>query len=267
MSRFATTAPASSSARPGGEPEVLRPGAPSGILVTCEHASARLPRSLSGSTEVLRRLAVHRIYDPVASEVTRRLSDLLDVPAVLARYTRLFCDVNRPPEHPEAIPRRVDGIPLRFNTLLSTEDRHRRLRIHHDGYHRTVRRTIEGSTQSSTAGGGPALLVAIHSFDPRLPGPARGYDAGILFDIWALPAESVRVHLTARGWKVAINRPYSGRRGVLYSLSRHGLAHGIPHLELELNQERLGPAPVWRRFSRHLAGAIRSAAARSYSPE
>src|SRR5579872_6562690 len=73
------------------------------VLLTCDHASRRVPAGLDllGLTDVA--LAQHIGWDIGAAAVTRLLAPLLDAPAVLAGYSRLVIDCNRAPSDPSSI--------------------------------------------------------------------------------------------------------------------------------------------------------------------
>lgn len=65
------------------------------FLLGCEHAGNKIPSTLGrmGLTET--ELTRHIAWDIGARRLTERLSDQLDSPAVLQRYSRLVYDCNR----------------------------------------------------------------------------------------------------------------------------------------------------------------------------
>ena len=52
----------------------------------------------------------------------------------------------------------------------------------------------------------------------------------------------------ASGATVAPNEPWSGMKGLIYSVARHGAVHQVPYLEIEVRDDLLtGPEPTdWR---------------------
>ena len=72
------------------------------VLLVCDHASRRIPRCLDdlGLDELAMRR--HIACDIGAGDVTRRLSQILDAPAILAQYSRLVVDCNRHLHDPTA---------------------------------------------------------------------------------------------------------------------------------------------------------------------
>ena len=64
-------------------------------MLTCDHASHAVPESLGNLGLDSRDLERHIGWDIGAAEVTRRLAERFDAPAVLSGYSRLVIDCNR----------------------------------------------------------------------------------------------------------------------------------------------------------------------------
>ena len=97
--------------------------------------------------------------------------------AVLAGFSRLLCDPNRPWDHPECILERIEGHCLHLNSHLAADDlRHRREL--HQSYHSTASELLLRRRSHA----GRFLLLAVHSFTPLLAGQRREMELGILFD-------------------------------------------------------------------------------------
>jgi predicted N-formylglutamate amidohydrolase len=232
--------------------EIFRGGEGGRFLFTCEHASARVPPPLSRQVAAADRrwLETHWGVDLGAAGVTRELARRTGSSAVLARFSRLVCDANRPPTAKDWIRLVVEGAPLGFNRGLDAAERERRKRLYHDAYHDGVDRVLESRT-------GPLTLVAVHSFTPRLGGERREMEAGVLFDeVYERAAHRLARRLRRDGLKTALNRPYSGRRGMIHSVQRHGRAHGLVYVELELRQDLVADAVQARAMGRRLAPAL-----------
>ena len=234
--------------------EIFRGGASGPFLFTCEHASARIPPPLSRrvTAEDRRWLGTHWALDLGAAAVTRELARGTGSAAVLARFSRLVCDANRPPGAADWIRHEVQGVPLGFNRAVDQRERRRRLRLYHEAYHHGVDRALAGLA-------GPVTLVAVHSFTPRLGGERRTMEAGVLFDErYERAARRLARRLARDGLRTALNRPYSGRRGMIHSVQLHGRAHGLPYLELELRQDLIDSSPRARAMGRRLAALLLS---------
>src|SRR5690606_32955860 len=82
---------------PGDPPpfEVVNPDGAGRVVLIADHAGRAIPAALGtlGLDEVA--LARHIAWDIGIADVTRRLAERLDAPAVLAGYSRLVIDCNR----------------------------------------------------------------------------------------------------------------------------------------------------------------------------
>jgi len=83
-------------------------------------------------------------------------------------------------------------------------------------------------------------------------------DVGVLFDPFEAVARRFAERIESEGFRVALNQPYSGRNGLMYSAHRHGIAHGVLHLELEINQALIGTTAGARKMGSCLTRALRS---------
>ena len=72
-------------------------------MLIAEHASNRLPTSLGTLGLEASDLERHIAWDIGAEQVARRLSQLIDAPLLLQRYSRLAYDCNRPPDAADAM--------------------------------------------------------------------------------------------------------------------------------------------------------------------
>ncbi|NVB39000.1 N-formylglutamate amidohydrolase [Pseudenhygromyxa sp. WMMC2535] len=208
------------------------------MVITCEHASARVPAPLSTSDSDRAWLETHWGYDIGAATVARRLADRSGSVAVLARYSRLVCDPNRDTDDPTWIRTHVEGQPLSFNQDLDAEERDRRARRHHAPYHAAVDRLLAQRLPR----GGDVLLFSVHSFTPVFAGAVRPMELGVLFDRHAAVAERFAGLLDEQGFHTALNEPYSGMDGVIFAAQHHGAAHDVVYLELEVRQDLISDA-------------------------
>lgn len=221
-------------------------------LLTCEHASRRVPAPLRADADDRRWLATHWGHDLGARAVVRTLARRWGAPAVLARFSRLVVDANREPEHPDLVRVQVEGQPLSFNRGLDPGELDRRLRCLHGPYHAEVDRLL---AQATTVGQRPVVL-SLHSFTPVWEGRTRPMEVGVLFDEHDELAEEAARRLEAEGFVTARNAPYSGKAGLIYAPQRHGRAHGLPYLELELNQALITRPAAARAVAARVARAL-----------
>lgn len=222
------------------------------ILLTCEHAGRRLPPPMRAGVEERRVLSSHRGWDIGAWELTRELARQLRAAAIGGRWSRLVVDVNRRVDDPTLIVRRVDGMELSWNADLDLAEVERRIFAYHAPYHEEVDRRI----LRHTVRGIRPLLLAVHSFTPVLRGRRREFDVGVLYERHPGLAHALGRRLREAGLTVRYNRPYSGMAGMMYAADRHGTHHGLPCLELEVNQGLFGKPSVHVRLGRVVAAAL-----------
>ena len=222
------------------------------FLVTCEHASNRVPKSFEplfrGERELLRS---HRGWDPGARQIARSIARALDAPLVCGRCTRLLVDLNRSPGNPRVF--------SRITRRLAQTERCRLLARFHEPYWSRIRGMIHRQR------GRRVVHVAVHTFAPSLDGRERAVDVGLLYDParlselrlcreWQLRLAAITVDLRIRR-----NSPYRGNTdGLPSALRRSFSARRYVGLELELSQG-LYPETA-RRLARRLGGTLRLAA-------
>lgn len=218
---------------PDAAPVIVERGAPSGLVLCCEHADNALPEPIGATPELL---AGHRGYDPGSLALSRELLAALGGVLVRSHFSRLYVDLNREPHAYDCIPERMDGVPLPGN-LLDAEARAARLAAVHDVYHDTLDRELAAAIAAHGRDG--VFLLSIHTFTRQLGDRLRSYAAGVLFDDHDELAETYREALAAAGLETRLNEPYSGYEGLIYSANRHGHQHAVRYLELEVRNDLL----------------------------
>lgn len=229
---------------------VLNPTGGFPVVLTCEHAAYSLPDrygTLGLAADDLRR---HIGWDIGAWAVVRALLQHVDSAAVSFAYSRLLIDCNRAPSDHDLILPESDGTPVPGNRGLTDAERQRRVREFYDPYHAAVDRIVRDRADASR------LLLSVHSFTPTLDGKERPFDVGVLFDDHEDLAREFGQRLAHTGYRVRDNEPYSGYAGLIFSARRHGRQHGLPYLEIEMNNAMLltpaGVADMGRRLGRVL---------------
>jgi predicted N-formylglutamate amidohydrolase len=235
--------------------ELCHPNGAAPVLLTCDHASRIVPAAMDrlGLTDVA--LAQHIGWDIGAASVTRLLAPRLDAPAVLAGYSRLVIDCNRPPHDPSSIPSESDGIAIPGNAALSAASRHERVAALFEPYHTAI---DEQLTRVSAGGRAPAV-ISMHSFTPRMNGFARPWHIGVLWDgegrIATPLLEALRVDLDPA--VVGDNQPYSAREPVGYTQRHHAFDRGLPHVALELRQDLIAEEKGAAEWAERLARLLK----------
>ena len=84
---------------------------PSRWLVTCDHATNRVPAWVGGGNLGIGAadMARHIAYDLGAAGLASRLAALLDAPAIFSDFSRLVIDPNRGEDDPTLLMRLYDG--------------------------------------------------------------------------------------------------------------------------------------------------------------
>ena len=180
-------------------------------------------------------LDAHWGWDIGAWRLTRGLARGVGCGAVGGRWSRLVLDLNRTVTDETLVRPEAEGVELSWNSGLTPRDVERRIEAYHIPYHAEVDRLI---ARRRLRGVEP-LLLAIHSFTPRLNGRSRPFDMGVLYEHHGDVARRLARAFRRSGLRVRYNQPYSGMAGMMYSMDRHGSHHRLPCLELEINQDRI----------------------------
>lgn len=225
-------------------PDVIVGSAP--ILLLCDHASNAVPPDidLGIPAEVLDR---HVGFDIGAGALTRSLAHSLDASAILGTVSRLVIDLHRAPDHPGLIPTVSDGHAIPGNIGA---DRAGRIARFYRPYHRSIAEQVRALR--------PALIVAVHSFTPRLEEgnqPDRRWQIGILSNRDRRAAELAIPWLKDRGVIAGDNQPYSGRQ-LNVTLNRHAEAAGIPSLSIEVRNDLIQSGEGVATWNDHLTAML-----------
>ena len=200
------------------------------VVLTCEHASNRLPPAWSWHKEDKHLVDTHWASDLGIADLTRAVAHAMGVSAVLSRFSRLLIDPNRHLGSATLFRTEADGQTVRLNSDLHEDDRAIRIDRYYQPFHDTIAQTVEGSP-------GP-LLISMHSFTANYEGGStRPMEIGVLFDHDDDLAHAVAPVFTRFGLKTALNEPYTGKNGLMYSVQSHATRSGRAALELEVRQD------------------------------
>ena len=238
---------------PGDPPvfEALNPDGGASVVLVSDHASRAVPAALDGLGLDDGHLESHIAYDIGTAGVTRLLAAQLDAPAVLAGYSRLVIDVNRPPGHPQSIPEASDGTEIPGNRGLGEEAQKQRVEMLFEPYHDA----IDESLAHLWRRGKPPALFSIHSFTPDYGDEDRPWDVGVLWNRDPRIARQLIERLGARGLNVGDNLPYSGFE-LAYTINLHGAAAGLANCVVEINQNQVSDGEGIERWAGILAGVM-----------
>ena len=224
---------------------------PSRWLITCDHASNRVPGWVNGGDLGIapEDMARHIAWDVGAAGVARRLAARLEAPAILSRFSRLVIDPNRGEDDPTLLMRIYDGTVIPANRDAGPAERERRLARLHRPYHAALEALASARPDRA--------ICAIHSFTPQLRGrPRRPWSLGVLYshrDSRLGPA-FIRA-CRDRGWVTGDNEPYSGHlEGD--SIDRHALAQGRPNLLIEIRNDLIADEAGQALWAERLAGLL-----------
>jgi len=227
------------------------PGAGGPFLFTCEHATNELPE-WEPEPDDRALLADHWGWDIGAADLTRALAGRTHSCAVLSRFSRLVCDPNRDPAEPGFVVEVVEGVPLSWNRAVGPAERRRRRERYFDPYHEAIDRAL----RARRAVRSEVRLCAVHSFTPVYLGASRPMEVGVLFDAFDEHAWRLEGALGAEGFAAVLNAPYAGKDGLIYSARRHGRAHGLVYLELEVRQDLIDTAAKAHAVAARIARAL-----------
>lgn len=246
-----------------GEPPAFRLERPNGqspYFLTCDHASARIPKKLGALGVAAKDLQRHIAWDIGAAGVAVKLADTLDAFAILSGYSRLVIDCNRQPGIPESIVRMSEATRIPGNEVVTVEEAAARQEQLFLPYHNRIRAELE----SRRAHQRPTILISVHSFTPRFHGVPRPWHAGVLYNKdQRLAVELLQELRSEAGLVIGDNEPYAVSDTKDYTIPVHGEKRGIPHVGIEIRQDLIFTAAGQSEWAERLARALAAIAGRS----
>jgi predicted N-formylglutamate amidohydrolase len=230
---------------------------PSSSVVTCEHASNRVPARYRNLGLSPRRLQEHIAWDPGAAILARILARRLQSPLHLGCWSRLVIDLNRGLDHEKLIAAKSFGIAIPGNAILADAEFVHRV----EKYYAPYRDAATGDILRALRRSRTCHHWSVHSFTPVVEGVVRDCDIGLLYDP-ARPreralAQELRPLLAAHGLRVRMNYPYKGTSdGFTTQLRKRLPASRYLAFELETNQRLVLRDTGARALGKILAGAI-----------
>src|SRR5690606_33907776 len=103
-------------------------------------------------------------------------------------------------------------------------------------YHDAVDRALDAATTDDAR----PVMIAVHSFTPRLHGIERPWHVGVLWD--KDPRLPVKLLAALRRHPDIVagdNEPYSGRHPADFTIDHHAEPRGIAHASIEIRQDMI----------------------------
>lgn len=235
-------------------PERWRAAGRGPILLLCDHASNFIPEIFDSLGLDQESLDDHIAWDAGAAGVTRRVSDLLDCPAILTTASRLLIDCNRDPADYDSIVELGENTPVPGNVGLRETERAARVAAYHTPYHNCIDEARIAGVARIKA------MVAIHSFVPVFHGKQRSWHIGLIHNRDHRVAESLALQLRADdGLTIGDNEPYGPSDRVYHTLARHAEAHGLPSLMIEIRNDLIATEAGQTAWAERLAPMLLNA--------
>ncbi len=217
-------------------------------LVTCDHATNRVPDELSGSLGISEAdMARHIAYDVGAAGLARALGAALDSPVICSDFSRLVIDPNRGEEDPTLVMKLYDGTIIPANRYVDALETERRLNTLYRPYHAAYARLA--ARQPDT------VIVAIHSFTPCLKGRMpRPWHVGVLYShLDERLSKPLIARLQAEAdLCVGDNEPYAGHLPG-DAIDKHALQPGRHNTLIELRNDLIGTETQQQAWAQRLA--------------
>jgi predicted N-formylglutamate amidohydrolase len=242
-------------AKPALDPLTAAPAARRGqFIISCEHASNRIPARYQGLGLSSKTLQTHIAWDPGSREIARACARVLRCPVHEGQYSRLLIDLNRSLHHPRLIAKESAGIRIPGNEGISQPERERRSKLYYVPY----REAVAADIRRIVSRRGQCVHLSIHSFTHQLLGRERKADIGLLFDPRRRREKALCVWMAERlrqtGYQVRFNYPYRGVSDGFTAAHRLVFApREYLGVEVEVNQKLLRGRTSIRSVANHFA--------------
>ena len=232
----------------------LNPNSITPVLLVCDHASNRFPKSLGTmGLDYLDRLS-HITVDIGSRATTESLARQLNTTAILCQYSRLIVDCNRNISDNSAYLDKSDGVDIPGNQNLNDNEKEIRESEIYWPYHNAIDTQISRLKKQKVS----PIIISIHSFTPVFNGNKREWEVGVLWDKDPTTARIFINKLTEAGFLVGDNKPYSGKDLEDFTLDYHAETIGLPHVGIEIRQDLINNDDGVMRISNTLQKVISS---------
>ena len=226
-------------------------------LVTCDHATNRVPDWVAGGDLGIgpADMGRHIAYDIGAAGVAEALGAALNSPVAMSDFSRLVIDPNRGEDDPTLVMRLYDGTIIPANRHIDATGVEERLARLYRPYHDALARL---------AGRRPdVVIVAVHSFTPCLKGRApRPWHVGVLHSHLdeRLSRALIEVLRGEADLCVGDNEPYSGHLPG-DAIDRHALRWGRQNTLVEVRNDLIATPAAQAAWGARLAPLLEQALA------
>ena len=232
----------------------LNPNSITPVLLVCDHASNRFPKSLGTmGLDYLDRVS-HITVDIGSRATTESLARQLNTTAILCQYSRLIVDCNRNISDNSAYLDKSDGVDIPGNQNLNDNEKEIREYEVYWPYHNAIDTQISRLKRQKVS----PIIISIHSFTPVFNGNKREWEVGVLWDKDPTTARIFINKLTEAGFLVGDNKPYSGKDPEDFTLDYHAETIGLPHVGIEIRQDLINNDDGVMRISNTLQKVISS---------
>jgi len=215
------------------------------FLITCEHASLELPKGKEWPKEDNWLVGTHWSVDLGSEHLARELSSITGVPALLAKSSRLWIDVNRPLDSPTLFRTQADGKTIHLNKDITEEEKKKRIEDYYVPYHDELKYLVKMMQ--------PFVILSVHSFTPLYEGQKREMEVGVLYNHHEGLAKKLADFLSKK-FITRVNEPWSGKEGFMYAASSVETPNSedIKGIMLEIRQDLLTDSKWRKKFLRQL---------------
>lgn len=204
-----------------------------GLLIVSDHAHNTVPARYNNLGLSASEFERHIAYDIGAQDLTVKLAEQLDVPAVYSKFSRLLIDPNRGTDDPTLIMKISDGALVPGNIDIDEQERQWRIATYYQPYHDAIENMIARAIDE----GCPPMIFSVHSFTPYWKGVPRPWHVGVLWEEDDRFARPLIEGLTQdKSLIVGENEPYAG--GVPgESMEQHARNRGLAAALIEVRQD------------------------------
>jgi predicted N-formylglutamate amidohydrolase len=221
-------------------------------VLVCEHASRFIPKSYRGLGLSDADFSRHIAWDIGAENVALRVSQKLDASLILANYSRLLVDLNRPPGSETSIPHISEMTTIPGNTELTDAERQNRIERYFDPFQMQLSRLLDKRQKLRK----PTIIIGIHSFTPVYKGFTRPWHAGILYRRSVVFGKAMVEALGGAQANVVGNQPYQIDDKSDYTVPVHGEARGLDSVLVEIRQDLISEDVGAANWSSRLGAAL-----------
>jgi predicted N-formylglutamate amidohydrolase len=227
-------------------------------LVTCDHATNRVPVEVGGGSLGIAAedMARHIAYDVGALGVARALGVLLESPVVASDFSRLVIDPNRGEDDPTLVMKLYDGTIVPANRHVDAAEVERRLETLYRPYHAAYAQLAARRPDT--------VILAVHSFTPCLKARApRPWHVGVLYGHNDAQLSLALLDRLAQETDLCIgdNEPYAGHLPG-DAIDRHAIVPGRHNTLIEVRNDLIGTEAEQQAWAERLAPSLRDALAK-----